>query len=255
METEDPAIEAEGFLPPEPPPVPRKTWVDRVQALFEVILLSGAVSGILASIPFVFHKSGRENLLTDLRWLLLYVVIESVTTLALLWLVLRAHRDKLGMLGFLWQRWRRDAVIGLALVPFLFGLNIVITVIFQKYFPEHYLDHNPLTDLIKTPWDLAMFILVAWFAGGIKEELQRAFILKRFQAYLGGAWLGLIVWSVSFGFGHYVQGAQGVLAAGLYGLVFGITYLVRGSLIAPIVAHGVYDTVALLSHWFLTRTT
>ena len=40
--------------------------------------------------------------------------------------------------------------------------------------------------------------------------------------------------------------------ATIYGLIFGITYLVSGSLIAPIVAHGAYDAVALLAYWFFS---
>ena len=65
--------------------------------------------------------------------------------------------------------------------------------------------------------------------------------------------LGLILWSFAFGAGHYLQGLQGAAAAGLFGLLFGIVYLARGSLVAPIVAHGSYDTAALLGYWFIKR--
>jgi membrane protease YdiL (CAAX protease family) len=88
-------------------------------------------------------------------------------------------------------------------------------------------------------------------AGGIKEELQRAFILTRFREHLGGAGLGLLLWSIGFGAGHYVQGIQGVVIATIYGLIFGIVYILSRSLIAPIIAHSAYDTVVLLAYWFL----
>jgi membrane protease YdiL (CAAX protease family) len=237
---------------PVPSPVPRKTWLDRAQALFEVLLLCGLVSSILATLPFTFNESARAGLLKDIRWMSLYVLLESTITLALLWLVLRAHQDHLNALCFRWQRWRPDVIIGLALVPLLFGCNIAMAMVFQTYFPEYFQESNPLTDLIRTPRDLALFIGITWFAGGIKEEFQRAFILQRFRSHLGGARLGLILWSIVFGAGHYVQGTQGIVAAGLFGLIFGITYLARGSLIAPIVAHGFYDTAALLAHWFFS---
>jgi membrane protease YdiL (CAAX protease family) len=181
-----------------------------------------------------------------------YLLIESGITLVLLWLVLRAHKESLPGLGLTWLRWRSNLLLGLALVPFLFGVNIGISVIFQAYFPGLYLERNPLTDLVRSPQDLAIFIGTAWIAGGIKEELQRAFILRRFQSFLGGARVGLILWSLVFGFGHYVQGVQGVAAAALFGMIFGITYLVSGNLIVPIVAHGAYDTVALLSYWYFS---
>jgi membrane protease YdiL (CAAX protease family) len=109
-------------------------------------------------------------------------------------------------------------------------------------------------EIIQTPQQLALFIFSALVAGGIKEELQRAFILNRFRRYLGGAWVGLVIWSLAFGAGHYVQGVQGIVIASLYGFVFGITYILSGSLLAPIVAHSVYDTLALLAYWFVTKS-
>jgi membrane protease YdiL (CAAX protease family) len=57
---------------------------------------------------------------------------------------------------------------------------------------------------------------------------------------------------VAFGAGHYVQGIQGVFVATVYGFLFGFLYLISGSLIAPIVAHGAYDTLALLGYWLFT---
>jgi membrane protease YdiL (CAAX protease family) len=235
-----------------PPAAPQKTWVDRLQALFEVILLAGLASSILAALPFTWGESGREALLANVRVISLYLLLETAITFLLLWLVMRAHRETLVGLGLRWQRWRSDLLLGLALVPVLFGVNILVSVVFQVFFPKLFLDHNPLTELIRTPQDLGLFIAAAWLAGGIKEEVQRAFILRRFQTYLGGAGLGLVIWSINFGLGHYVQGVQGMVTAGALGLIFGIAYLVRGNLIVPIIAHGAYDTVALLSSWFFS---
>ena len=62
--------------------------------------------------------------------------------------------------------------------------------------------------------------------------------------------MGLILWSLAFGAGHYVQGIQGITIATIYGFLFGVIYLLRGSLTAPIVAHSAYDTMALLAYWF-----
>jgi membrane protease YdiL (CAAX protease family) len=236
----------ESILPPEP----KITWVDRVQAVFEIVLVSGALSSILAVLPFAFRPGASEKLLTDVPLMVRYVLLEAFLTILFLVLILKAHREKLGDLGFFPHRWTSEAAIGVAVVPVLFLTNVVVSFIFQHFFQRYFLERNPLTDLIRTPRDLALFVGMALIAGGIKEELQRAFILRRFQACLGGAWLGLILWSVLFGFGHYVQGAQGIVAASIFGLVFGILYLARGNLIAPMVAHGLYDTLALLGYWF-----
>ncbi len=230
---------------------PPKTWVDRAQALFEVALLAGVISSLIAAMPFAMGSATRASLLEDIHLMSAYVLLEAAITLVFLFLIMHAHGETLAWLGLCWKRWRSNAMAGLAIVPILLVLTVVVAAVFQEFFPKYFLERNPLTELIRTPQDLALFIATALIAGGIKEELQRAFILRRFQAYLGGGKIGLITWSVVFGLGHFVQGAQGMVAAGIFGLIFGAVYLMRGNLIAPIVAHGAYDTVALLGSWFL----
>jgi membrane protease YdiL (CAAX protease family) len=239
-------------LPAEPPAAPRKTWLDRVQALFEVLLLAGFASSILAALPFAFSAAGRSSLLASVRLMSMYLLLEAFITFVLLFLVMRAHGETLKGLGLSLMRWRFNALLGIAIIPVLFVLNFIVSVIFQAFFPRYVLEHNPLTELIHTPLDLVIFVTIALVAGGVKEELQRAFILRRFQAHLGGADLGLVLWSIAFGLGHYVQGTQGMVAAGTFGLILGIAYLARGNLIVPMVAHGAYDTIALLGYWYFT---
>ena len=57
----------------------------------------------------------------------------------------------------------------------------------------HTVEQNPLQDLIDTPRDAALFALVVVVAGGVREELQRAFLLRRFERWLGGARVGVVV--------------------------------------------------------------
>lgn len=242
----DPDLEAAPPLLPPP-----KTWVDRIQALFEVLLLAGLVSSLLAALPFLFTASGRQVLQTSVVVLCAYLLLETAISLILLYLIMRAHGETLGWLGLSWTRMRSGVLLGLAIVPLLFGLNILVSGFFTVFFPTHVLEHNPLIELVHTPRDLVLFVATATVSGGIKEELQRAFILRRFQAYLGGPLLGLILWSIVFGLGHYVQGAQGMVAAGVLGLFFGIAYLARGNLVIPMVAHGLYDSITLIGFFVM----
>ncbi len=245
--------ETQQELPPLPasPLPPRKTWIDRVQALFEVLLLSGLVSSLLAIMPFVARGIGRNVLLSNVPTLASYLLLESCVTFALLYLVMRAHGESMRKLGLSWVRWRPNVFTGFAIVLVLFFLNLILSLAFQKFLPKYYMEQNPLAEIIHTPRDLYLLIGAALIAGGIKEELQRAFILRRFQTHLGGAGLGLVLWSAAFGLGHSVQGVEGVVAASIFGLIFGAVYLIRNNLVAPMVAHAVYDTLALLGYWFV----
>jgi membrane protease YdiL (CAAX protease family) len=54
--------------------------------------------------------------------------------------------------------------------------------------------------------------------------------------------------AVLFGFGHYYKGPAGVLDSTYSGLVLGTLYLLSGrNLWAPILAHGMSDTFAVLA--------
>jgi membrane protease YdiL (CAAX protease family) len=232
---------------------PRITWIDRVQALFEVLLLSGLISSLLAGLLFYAVQGKRAfNPLTNAKVFSVFLLLESGIAFLILVTVLKARRETICGLGLQWERWKFHLTLGLMLVPFLFLINTAVAVVFRMYFPQYQVEKNPITELIHTPQQLALIIFSALVAGGIKEELQRAFILTRFRCYLGGAGLGLLLWSVGFGVGHYVQGVQSIVIAAIYGLIFGILYLLTGSLIAPIVAHGAYDALALLAYWFFS---
>ena len=55
------------------------------------------------------------------------------------------------------------------------------------------LSHDALEDLLQRPGDVWLFSLVLVVAGGLREEVQRAFILRRFERELGGALVGLVL--------------------------------------------------------------
>jgi membrane protease YdiL (CAAX protease family) len=240
----------------EPAPAlvpPESNWLDRLQALVEVVLISGLVSSFFAALPFSVHLTSG-SLPTNARIVTGFILVEAAITLLLLALILRAHREGLHDLGLDGRRWLGHVAVGMAVLPLLFLTNIVVGELFRRFFPGYFIDRNPLIELVRTPADLGLFLLSGIVAGGIKEELQRAFIITRFRRHLGGAWLGLVLWSLAFAAGHYLQGLQGVVIAGVLGLIFGVIYLARGSVIAPIVAHAVYDTVVLIGYWLFVRT-
>ena len=91
-----------------------------------------------------------------------------------------------------------------------------------------------------------MFAMVAIVAGGIREELQRAFLLRRFERHLGGAFVGVLVLNVAFGFAHQLQGWDVAITTGALGVFWAIVYLRRRSSVAPIVSHAGFNTLESL---------
>jgi uncharacterized protein len=97
---------------------------------------------------------------------------------------------------------------------------------------------------------LILLALVWTFAAFGEEFVYRGYLMNRVADLAGGgtaAWaLSLAFVSVLFGVGHLYQGVSGILVNTAAGLVYGAVYLRAGrNLWAPIIAHGVYDTVGL----------
>ena len=102
--------------------------------------------------------------------------------------------------------------------------------------------------MLKTPRDAAVFAFVAMFAGGLREEVQRAFIVRRFDQYLGGAYFGILLYSGVFGLGHIDQGYAAVIATGLLGAAWGVLYWKRRSIIAPVISHAGFNLAQLVKY-------
>ena len=224
----------------------------RVLALIEVAIV--AVSGsllartVLQVLAFPPHQIW-ENTPT----LCLFMVVEATITLMLVGFFLRMGGESWRSLGWRGQGVAREMGFGLATVPVLFGSTFLVDTFFHVFLPEQISESNPLLELVQTKTDLALFLISSLYVGGIKEEIQRAFVLRRFERFLGGLPTGLVLWSIFFGAGHAVQGFDNAVGAGVLGLLFGLLYLVRGSVVAPIWAHALYDMITLGVFWFLMR--
>jgi hypothetical protein len=92
----------------------------------------------------------------------------------------------------------------------------------------HNVDVNPFEALAGNSLrDAALLGLVAIVAGGVREELQRAFLLDRFERYLGPSWAGVVLLSTAFGLGHLLQGRDAAIATGAMGAFWAVIYLRR----------------------------
>jgi membrane protease YdiL (CAAX protease family) len=80
----------------------------------------------------------------------------------------------------------------------------------------------------------------------VREEVQRGFILRRFEQYLGGGVLGIVLFSAAFALGHLNQGTDLALATGFLGALWGAVYLVRRSIVAPMVSHATFNLAQIL---------
>ena len=186
-------------------------------------------------------------------WMAVFLVIEASITLLLIYFLDASSRpSSRGVFGLI--RWNpADIPVAVAVVPLLFLVVLLSGWMFQLTFPQYSTDGNPLLEKIRTPLDLAAFLVAGVYAGGVKEEVQRAFILLRFESSLGGIYTGLVLWSLIFGLGHYEQGWSSAFSAAALGLVFGWIFIWKRNLFTAISAHAIYDVTVLLIYWHYFR--
>ena len=234
-----PIFEAPGAAPPARTPLG-----DRIVAIAEVTLCSGfptqlglvVLLGVVGTAP----ESAAGQL--SLSYIVVLSLADAALVLLLVWLLLRAH-DERPLATFAGSRpTGREALLGLALVPAALLIATVAFGIMLRVAPSlHNVPENPLEALIRTPAAAVWFAVVAVVAGSLREEVQRAFILRRFEWYLGGGVAGLVVFSVAFGLGHLVQGRDAAVVTGLLGSFWGIVYLKRRSIVGPMVCHAIFN--------------
>lgn len=218
----------------------------RFLALGEVLLCSGVPTQLV--IGSLLAAAGYSPEISSLPFVLTLTLADTVVLIVLMVAFMRAHGESATALWVGTRAPMREALAGIALIPLLLLMVIVLLNGLHLLVPSlHNVPANPLEQLAAgTSAQAAIFGLVAVIGGGVREELQRAFILHRFEQYLGGADVGVIVSSVAFGYFHLVQGKDAAIAAGALGFVWAIVFVRRRSTIAPIVSHAGFDSLQIL---------
>ncbi|MPZ19116.1 MAG: CPBP family intramembrane metalloprotease [Luteitalea sp.] len=232
-------------------PRPRVPARDRWLSFCEVLLCSGYPTQLLLAFALlafgITAGDGRGAIRLD--FVVLLSLADAALVIGLVWtfLRLRGERPASVLLGN--RRTLREALLGVSLVPVLLGMAGIVGLIVQRYLPRlHNVPTNPFEALLESAGSAALFAMVAIVAGGLREEIQRAFVLHRFEQHLGGARLGLAIFSLAFGLGHLLQGYDAALLTGLFGLLWGVVYLWRRSIVAPVVSHAIFNTVEVVFH-------
>jgi hypothetical protein len=104
-------------------------------------------------------------------------------------------------------------------------------------------------------WQLALVAATAGvgeellFRGLAQAGLARLLAGSQIAGIAAGPWIALVTASLVFGVFHWLDTTYALFAC-LAGLYFGLLLMATGSLWPPIVAHALYDFVAL---WYLLR--
>jgi membrane protease YdiL (CAAX protease family) len=243
----------------EPPPQvasQRPTLVERVMALLEVVICSdyptqlalGTTVAALGYGPFDAHGE------LSLGYVVVLSLADTALLLALIAMFLSVHGEKARDVFLGTRSVGAEARVGLPLALAALGLGVIVLVVIQHVAPWlRTVPVNPMQGFVRTPRDAAAFAVIAIVAGGVREEVQRAFLLRRFERWLGGSKVGIVVTSVSFGLGHKIQGLDAAVATSVLGGFWAFIYLRRRSVVAPVVSHSGFNLLQLAQFLKLGR--
>lgn len=219
----------------------------------EILLCSGYPTQL--SITFALMAAGLSPVLDgdqlSATFVFTLTLIDTVVLLSLIcWLLLRRGESLRQV--FLGDRPLGGEIgVGFLSLPVVIALVVALMMMILRFAPTlRNVPQNPLEAFLGTQTGLAMFLVVVIVGGGIREELQRAFLLHRFRGDLGHPWIGVLITSLAFGLGHTLQGRDAAIITGSLGALWGVMYIVRRSAVGPIVSHSLFNSFELLRVFF-----
>jgi uncharacterized protein len=222
---------------------------ERLGAIFEIVLCSGFPTQLL--LIGLLRSAGMQLQLAEGGFNPAFVftvsMLDAVLVIGLVLFLLKAHRESIREVLLGRGRLLKEALVGIAMIPVVFFVVVLILGLILTFAPQlHNVPKNPLETMLRDGKDAVIFAIVVMFAGGLREEVQRGFIVHRFGQYLGGGGVGVLVYSVIFGLGHYEQGLDASLATATLGAIWGFVYLRRRSIVGPVISHAGFNLAQVL---------
>ena len=200
-------------------------WMHRLVALIEVLICSDFPTQIALGATFTalgyapFGAGGR----LQVGYVVGLSLVDALLLVGLVLAFLYAHGESPRDVLLGRRPLGQEAARGVPLIFVALAIGIAVLVTIMRFAPSlHTVEHNPMQELLRSPRNAWIFAVVVVVAGGVREEIQRAFLLHRFEGWLGGGGFGLVVTSVAFGAGHLLQGVDAAIATGLLGAFWGV---------------------------------
>jgi CAAX protease family protein len=154
------------------------------------------------------------------------------------------------------ESWTKLVLIALAAAALRIFLGDVVIEPFTNHFWPPIKDPEGANDATGNLPVALLYLGIVWAFAAFGEEIgYRGYLLRR-AADIGGRatwawWIGVIVVSILFGYGHFYKGPAGILDSGVAGLILGAAFLLSGrNLWTCVLAHGFIDTVAVAAAYF-----
>jgi uncharacterized protein len=155
------------------------------------------------------------------------------------------HRSGTKLRDLIGGRWQslRDVAMDAILALGIWTVWMIIEKGWEHQFgPEHAASIQ--TFLPRRGVEILLWIAVSVSAGICEEVVLRGYFLRQFEALTGSKWIALFLQAVLFGISRGYQGVEACVKIAIFGGLYGLLALWRGSLRPGIIAHAGSDILS-----------
>jgi membrane protease YdiL (CAAX protease family) len=173
-------------------------------------------------------------------------ILRDLSLLCLIFFFLWRNREPFIRVGWTSKHIWRDIILGVVLfVPVTFGAAWLESALQAIGFS---VPSTPLPSLepTRTAAEMMLAVVLIIVVALTEETIFRGYLMLRFTAVTSSPVWSLLLAAAAFSLGHGYEGTAGVLTVGTMGLVFGLVYTWRKSLVAPVVMHFLQDFLSIV---------
>ena len=173
-------------------------------------------------------------------------ILRDLSLLALILFFLWRNLEKVKCLGWSFRNVWKDVSLGVVLfIPTFIGARYLEQFLISIGFTIPSVP-TPSLEPSRTTYEMAWAVVLVIVVAIAEESIFRGYLMLRFEVILKSRWWSLLISAFIFSLGHGYEGTAGVITVGALGLVFGLIYLWRKSLTAPITMHFLQDFIGIV---------
>jgi membrane protease YdiL (CAAX protease family) len=173
-------------------------------------------------------------------------ILRDLSLIALIFFFFWRNAESVRGLGWTLRHLWRDVLLGIVLfVPMFFGANWLDSLLTGIGFSSPSTQSSSLQPSL-TGSEMVLASVLVVVVAIAEETIFRGYLMNRFKAIAGSSLVSLLLSAFVFSLGHGYEGTAGVVTVGAMGLVFGLVFLWRKSLVAPMTMHFLQDFLAIV---------
>lgn len=173
-------------------------------------------------------------------------ILRDLALVSLIVFFLWRNGEPFSQIGWRFRNRWKDVIWGGAIfIPFFICASLLEKGLQQLGFsvPATPLPFSAATkSLLEILLAFVLVVIVAW----AEETIFRGYLILRFRTITASPLSAVFLSSFIFSLGHGYEGSAGVVTVGFMGFVFGLVYLWRKSLVAPMTIHFLQDLSGIL---------